>query len=84
VAEKVESTEGKAGSVHIDSKFRFILIAAKRARQLQGGAKPLVPTISRKPTRVAQEELKSGVVKFELTPYVKRPEPGPPPRKEAK
>ena len=56
----------------IDSKFRFILIAAKRARQLQGGAKPLIHTTSRKPTRTAQEEVRAGLVKFELIPYVKR------------
>lgn len=49
----------------IDSKYRMILMAAKRARQLQGGAKPLVHTTSRKTTRVAQEELNAGVVKFE-------------------
>ena len=58
--------------VEIDSKFRFILIAAKRARQLQGGAKPLIHSSSRKPTRIAQEEVRAGVVKFELLPYVKR------------
>ena len=57
---------------NIDSKFRFILIAAKRARQLQSGAKPLVPTHSRKPTRIAQEEVRAGAVKWELVPYVKR------------
>ncbi len=49
----------------IDSKYRMILMAAKRARQLQGGAKALVHTTSRKTTRVAQEELRAGVVKFE-------------------
>ena len=49
----------------IDSKYRLILIAARRARQLQGGAKPLVHTTSRKPTRVAVEEMKAGVLKFE-------------------
>jgi len=49
----------------VDSKYRMILMAAKRARQLQGGAKPLVHTTSRKTTRVAQEEMKAGVVKFE-------------------
>lgn len=53
----------------IDSKFRYILIAAKRARQLQAGAKPLVHTTSRKPTRIAQEEMKAGIVQWELTPY---------------
>ncbi len=50
----------------IDSKFRFILIAAKRARQLQAGAKPLVQSTSKKPTRIAQQEVAAGLVPFEL------------------
>ena len=29
---------------NLDSKFRFILVAARRARQLQAGAKPLIQT----------------------------------------
>ena len=60
---------------NIDSKFRFILIAAKRARQLQSGAKALVHTISRKPTRIAQEEVRSGAVEWELIPLVAAEEP---------
>jgi DNA-directed RNA polymerase subunit omega len=59
----------------IDSKFRFILIAAKRARQLQSGAKPLVHTLSRKPTRIAQEEIRNGAVDWELIPIVVPDEP---------
>lgn len=51
-----------------DSKFRMILLAAKRARQIQGGAKPLVHTTARKPTRVAQEEIKAGVLPYEVLP----------------
>lgn len=50
----------------IDSKFRFILLAAKRARQLQCGAKPAIQTPSKKVMRVAQQELAAGVVPFEL------------------
>jgi DNA-directed RNA polymerase subunit omega len=50
----------------IDSKFRFILLAAKRARQLQSGAKPLIQTQSRKVTRIAQQEFAAGVVPFEV------------------
>jgi DNA-directed RNA polymerase subunit omega len=50
----------------MDSKFRFILVAAKRARQLQAGAKPLVQTQSRKVTRVAQQEVGAGLVPFEM------------------
>jgi DNA-directed RNA polymerase omega subunit len=63
---------------NIDSKFRYILIAAKRTRQLQAGAKPLVNRPSRKLTRVAQEEVASGLVKYEIVEEVK---PG---RKRAK
>jgi DNA-directed RNA polymerase subunit omega len=50
----------------IDSKFAFVLAAAKRARQLQAGAKPLVPTTAHKHTRMAMDEMKAGVVPFEL------------------
>ena len=52
----------------VDSKYRYILLAAKRARQLQNGAKPLIHTTARKLTRIAQEELKAGVLKFEVLP----------------
>ncbi len=47
-----------------DSNYRYILVAARRARQLQGGARPLVDTNSRKPCRIAQEEILAGKVKF--------------------
>lgn len=53
---------------NIDSKFRLILLAAQRARQIQGGAKPLIHTTARKATRIAQEELKAGVLPFEILP----------------
>jgi DNA-directed RNA polymerase subunit omega len=49
----------------IDSKFRFILVAAKRARQLQAGARPLIQTQSKKVTRIAQQEVGAGLVPFE-------------------
>ena len=51
-----------------ESKFRMILLAAKRARQVQSGAKPLVHTTARKATRIAQEELKAGVLPYEVLP----------------
>ncbi len=50
----------------IDSKFRFILLAAKRARQLQAGARPLVQASTKKATKVAQQEMEAGLVPFEL------------------
>jgi DNA-directed RNA polymerase subunit omega len=49
----------------IDSKYRFILLAAKRARQLQAGARPLIQTATTRPTRVAQLEVSSNLVPFE-------------------
>ncbi len=50
----------------IDSKFAFVVAVAKRARQLQAGAKPLVPTTAHKFTRMAMEEVAQGAVPFSL------------------
>jgi len=47
-----------------DSKYRYILVAARRARQLQGGANALVETSSRKACRIAQDELDAGKVGY--------------------
>ncbi len=62
------------------STYRFIIVAAKRARQLQGGARPFLPTTSKKPTVTAMEEVRRGLVKYEdQGPAVPEPveEPGP-------
>ena len=50
-----------------DSNYRYILVAARRARQLQSGAPPVVDTSSRKPCRIAQDEIRAGKVKWEKT-----------------
>jgi DNA-directed RNA polymerase subunit omega len=47
-----------------DSNYRYVLVAARRARQIQGGAKPLVDTQSRKPSKIAQEEVQAGKVSY--------------------
>lgn len=47
-----------------DSNYRYILVAARRARQLQSGAPPVIDTSSRKPCRIAQDEIKAGKVKW--------------------
>ena len=47
-----------------DSNFRFVLVAARRARQLQNGSQPLVLSRSTKACRVAQDEIAAGKVKF--------------------
>lgn len=51
---------------NLDSKFRFILVAARRARQLQSGAKPLIQAPSKRSTRVAQQEVGAGLVPIEM------------------
>jgi DNA-directed RNA polymerase subunit omega len=50
----------------VDSKFRFITVAAQRAKQLQNGAKPRVETKSRKPTRIAMREVLAGAISWEV------------------
>jgi DNA-directed RNA polymerase subunit omega len=57
---------------NVDSKFRFITVAAQRAKQLQNGAKPRVEARSRKPTRVAMQEVLAEAVSWEIEP-VKTP-----------
>jgi DNA-directed RNA polymerase subunit omega len=50
-----------------DSKFAFVVVAARRARQLMMGAVPLVANPrSHKYTRVAIEELGAGVLEYQL------------------
>ena len=51
-----------------DSNYRYILVAARRARQLQGGSRPRVETKSRKPCRIAMEELGAGKVVWAIGP----------------
>jgi DNA-directed RNA polymerase subunit omega len=56
-----------------DSNYRYILVAARRARQLQGGAPPVIETHSRKPCRIAQDEIKAGKVKWVIPETPKSP-----------
>jgi DNA-directed RNA polymerase subunit omega len=49
------------------STYRFIIVAAKRARQLQAGARPVLPTSSKKSTVISMEETRRGLVKYSLT-----------------
>jgi len=56
-----------------DSNYRYVLVAARRARQLQNGARPVVDTHSRKPCRIAEEEIQAGMVKWEVPQAAKTP-----------
>lgn len=51
-----------------DSNYRYVLVAARRARQIQNGANPVVDPHSRKPCRIAEEEIQAGKVKWEIPP----------------
>lgn len=47
-----------------DSNFRYVLVAARRARQLQNGSQPLVDSRSRKACKIAQDEIAAGKVNY--------------------
>jgi DNA-directed RNA polymerase subunit omega len=57
------------------STYRFIIVAAKRARQLQSGARPVLPTSSKKPTVIAVEEVRRGLVKYNISGQMPVDEP---------
>lgn len=54
----------------VDSKFRLITVAAQRAKQLQNGAKPRVDARSRKPTRIAMQEVLAEAVSWDMNDEV--------------
>ena len=67
-----ESVEDAANEVidppEIDSKYRMIILAAQRSKQLQRGALSRVDIDTRKhkPTRVAMKEIQNRRVNFEI------------------
>lgn len=73
-AEKVEEIEGEEQAEEvidppdIDSKYRMIILAAQRSKQLQRGAisRTEIDTRKHKPTRVAMRELAERRVNFDI------------------
>jgi penicillin-binding protein 2 len=53
-------------STEIDSKFRFVIVAAKRAKQLIAGSKPKIKSKSKNPIRIAQMEVNMGLVPYDI------------------
>jgi DNA-directed RNA polymerase subunit omega len=51
---------------HVDSKYRLVIVAAKRAKQLNRGAAGLTQTRSVKPTYQALEEMAAGKLGYEV------------------
>jgi DNA-directed RNA polymerase subunit omega len=52
----------------IGSKYRFIIVAAERAKQLQNNARPKIKTRSTKPAFIAMKELEQDLIAFEMPP----------------
>ncbi|MDQ3804192.1 MAG: DNA-directed RNA polymerase subunit omega [Acidobacteriota bacterium] len=52
----------------MDSKYRMIIVAAQRSKQLQRGARPRVELDPQrhKPTRIALEEVQRGKIEFSI------------------
>ncbi len=56
-----------------DSNYRKVLVAARRARQIQSGSAALIHSHSTKACRIAQEEVEAGKIAYVKTdtPVVK-------------
>ena len=67
---EMENTVPESDSQEIDSKYRLIILAAKRSKQLQRGARPRIDIDAQKhkPTRIALEEVIRGRVHFDIKP----------------
>jgi DNA-directed RNA polymerase omega subunit len=60
-----------------DSQFAYVVVVARRARQLMIGGRPLVDNPrSRKTSRIAEEELLSGMLEYELPEISEEEEKG--------
>jgi DNA-directed RNA polymerase subunit omega len=66
--ELVENDADANGTPEVDSKYRLIILAAKRSKQLQRGAQPRIEIDPQKhkPTRIALEEVIRGRVHFSI------------------
>ena len=77
VAAPPEETENENEEIinppDIDSKYRMIILAAQRSKQLQRGAISRVDIDTRKskPTRVAMKEIENRKVNFEILEGIK-------------
>jgi DNA-directed RNA polymerase omega subunit len=64
-----ENEEEQEWTTEIDSKYRLVLLAARRSKQIQKGARPRLHSAARKPTRIALDEVERGLVPYQ--PIVK-------------
>lgn len=66
--EEIEEAEEIIDPPEIDSKYRMIILAAQRSKQLQRGAvsRTDIDLRKNKPTRVAMKELKEKRLNFKI------------------
>lgn len=66
---EVEEPTDETPAPEVDSKYRLIILAAKRSKQLQRGARPRIDidALKHKNTRIALEEVMRGRVNFTVT-----------------
>lgn len=57
----------------IDSKFRYVLLAAHRAEQIMRGSQPKLPQDGVKDTTAAMEEITADVVQWDYGPAEELP-----------
>ena len=60
---------------NIDSKYRFVILSALRARQIQGGSQPKLKEPRHKATQIAQREILQGLVEFRINNHKEEPKP---------
>ena len=67
--EEIDQITEQPQGPEIDSKYRLIILAAQRSKQLQRGARPRIEIdpAKHKPTRIALEEVVQGKVVFHAT-----------------
>jgi DNA-directed RNA polymerase subunit K/omega len=82
-AQEEEASAPRPKAAPIESRFLFVDVAAMRAKQLRRGARPRLgdddtPVDTNRPQprkaeRVAMEEVKRGLVLYDVPPQVKPP-----------
>lgn len=66
--EGIDDAAGEERLPEIDSRYRLIIVAALRSKQLQRGALPRITAdpLKRRNTSIALEEVRQGLVPFRL------------------
>ena len=70
ITEETDDVTEETAAPEVDSKYRLIILAAKRSKQLQRGARPRIDidALKHKNTRIALEEVIRGRVNFTVKP----------------